>query len=71
MNNNQDSTSNFLVKLDKYNINKLGGSSDTIVLCAYLDEEDEENKKEENEEKEEKITYVSFKNHRSKPCIIL
>ena len=67
MNNNQDSTSNFLVKLDKYNINKLGGSSDTIVLCAYLDEDEEE----ENEDKEEKITYVSFKNHRSKSCIIL
>jgi hypothetical protein len=60
MNNTQESTSNFLEKLDD---NKLSGSSDTLVLCAYLEEE--------NEKEDKKISYFSFKNYRSKSCIIL
>jgi hypothetical protein len=66
MNNTQDSPSKFFIKLDADNARKLNGSSDTLILYAYLDEE---NKTEEKED--EKITYFSFKNYRSKSCIIL
>jgi hypothetical protein len=68
MNNNiENSNTNFLNKLEKENIRSLGGSSDTIVLCAYIEDEDEYKKKNEDE----KITYFSFNNHRSKSCAIL
>ena len=86
MNNVQESTSNFLLKLEASNKIKLSGSSDTLVLCAYLDEEEIEDKDEEEienknkeeikkenkeENKKEKISYFSFENHRSKSCILL
>ncbi len=54
MNNVQESTSNFLLKLEASNKIKLSGSSDTLVLCAYLDEEEIEDKDEEEiEDKDE------------------
>jgi hypothetical protein len=74
MNIVQESTSNFLIKLEASNKIKLSGSSDTLVLCAYLDEEEFEGKDKEETEKEikkENISYFSFENHRSKSCILL
>ncbi len=72
MNNVQESTSNFLLKLEASNKIKLSGSSDTLVLCAYLDEEEIEDKEVNKKEiKKEKISYFSFENHRSKSCILL
>lgn len=66
MNNLGNSPPNFLEKLDAYNKGDSNNSSDTLVLCTIL-----ENEKEKKEEKEEKHSYFSFKNHRSKSCIIL
>ncbi len=40
----------FLKTLEKKDMLKLSGSSDTLVLCAYIDEEEKENEEDDKKE---------------------